>query len=75
MYSLPLFDVEDTERQIRGAVLVKFKLDQLDVNQCDPGDPVFGNTHKCKANSECVHIGAQTFKAGNYYCRCNKGKN
>lgn len=73
IYSLPLFDIDDNERRLRGAVLVKFKLNQLDVNQCDQGDPVFASTHKCNANSECVHIGAQAFKSGNYYCRCNKG--
>ena len=73
IYSLPLFDIDDNERRLRGAVLVKFKLNQLDVNQCDHGDPVFASTHKCNANSECVHIGAQAFKSGNYYCRCNKG--
>ena len=74
IYSLPLFDIDDNERRLRGAVLVKFKLNQLDVNQCDQGDPVFASTHKCNANSECVHIGAQAFKSGNYYCRCNKGR-
>lgn len=84
IYALPLFDYVEQQQQhplqqlkqktvLRGALMVKFRLNQIDVNQCERGDPVFADTHKCKPNSECVHIGAQVFKAGNYYCRCNKG--
>lgn len=70
LYSLPLFD---GKKNLKGAVLIKFKINNLDINQCNQGDPIFYNTHKCLENSECVYSGQPSFKAGNYYCRCNKG--
>jgi hypothetical protein len=69
-FYLPLFN---KEKAMRGAVLVKLKLNKMDINQCPNGDPVFANTHKCKPDSECVFSSLRSFRAGSYYCRCKKG--
>ena len=69
-FHLPLFE---REKRLRGAVLVKLKLNRMDVNQCPDGDPVFAGTHKCKPGAECLFVGARAFRAGNYMCRCARG--
>nr|QVK45730.1 G protein-coupled receptor [Proales similis] len=71
-FSLPLFD---SRGRFRGAVAIKLVLDQMDVNQCDDGDPVFKGTHKCKPNSQCVFMPGTKFKfkSGNYKCKCSLG--
>lgn len=71
-FHLPLFSTLHTSR-MRGAVLVKLRINNLDVNQCSDGDPVFAHTHKCKPDSECVFAPRGQFGAGNYVCKCRKG--
>lgn len=69
-YSLPLIDLK---LNLIGSVSVKFKLGQLDLNQCPTGDPIVANTHKCKANSECVYVSTNKFLFGSYKCKCTNG--
>lgn len=69
-YSLPLID---SKFGILGAVSVKLKLNQLDLNQCPSGDPVVAGSHKCKANSECVFVSTNKFAFGSYRCKCTNG--
>lgn len=70
IYSLPLFD---REKRLKGSALIKLRLNQMDVNQCSNGDPIFAGTNKCKPNSECVFTPMKSFKSGNYQCRCPRG--
>ena len=61
IYSLPLID---ENMKLKGAVSIKLKLTNMDLNQCDNGDPVFAGTHKCKSNSECNYTPFNKFKLG-----------
>jgi len=70
IYSLPLFD---KAKALKGALTLKLKLTKLDINQCENGDPVFANTHKCKPNSNCMFTPTKSFKSGNYKCKCQTG--
>lgn len=70
IYSLPLFD---KDKKLKGAVSIKLKLTNLDINQCESGDGPFANTHKCKANSECIPAPIGKFKLGGYTCKCKSG--
>jgi hypothetical protein len=70
IYSLPLFD---KAKVLKGALTLKLKLTKLDINQCENGDPVFANTHKCKPNSNCLFTPTKSFKSGNYKCKCQTG--
>lgn len=70
IYALPLFDYD---KNLKGSVLIKLKLSNIDINQCSNGDPIFAGSHKCKQNSECVFTPMKSFKSGNYQCRCKKG--
>lgn len=70
IYSLPLFD---EHKKLKGAVSIKLKLTNMNVNQCVDGDPIFANTHKCKENSECVYHPINKFKLGSYSCKCKGG--
>jgi hypothetical protein len=61
LFALPIFD---KDKKIKGSVVVKLKITNMDVNQCVQGDPVFSNTHKCKPNSNCVFNPSNLFKSG-----------
>ena len=66
MFTLPIFD---KDKKIMGAVVVKLNITNMDVNQCEQGDPVFYNTHKCKPNSNCVFSPSNSFKSGNLWSK------
>lgn len=70
IFSLPLFD---KQKQLKGAVSIKLKLNHLNINQCEDGDPIFAGTHKCKPNSECVYKPRDRFQLGSYSCKCKGG--
>ncbi len=69
-YSLPLVGLR---KQFIGSVNVKFRVGQLDLNQCVNGDPIVSNTHKCKQNSECAFNPIGKFQLGSYKCKCTNG--
>jgi hypothetical protein len=68
IHSLPLFN---KEKKSLGAVVLKIKLTNMDINQCSNGDPIFANTNKCKPKSECIFSPSNSFKMGSYKCKCN----
>jgi uncharacterized protein YhhL (DUF1145 family) len=70
IHSLPLFD---GRKRLKGAIALKLKLTKMNINQCENGDPVFSNTHKCKLNSKCIFTPVNQFKSGSYQCECFDG--
>ncbi|RNA23565.1 G-coupled receptor -like protein [Brachionus plicatilis] len=70
LHTLPVFD---REKNFKGSILIKLLVSKLNVNQCPDGDPIFKNTHKCKAYSDCVYTVTNQFSSGNYECHCQKG--
>jgi len=62
IYSLPLFD---KSKKLKGAVSIKLKLTNMNINQCDGGDSIFAGTHKCKTNSDCIFTPKNKFQLGN----------
>ena len=70
IYSLPIIDINNN---LIGAVLLKLKLTKLNLNQCPNGDPIVANSHKCKANSECIYSATKKFQFGSYKCKCTSG--
>jgi len=70
IYSLPLFN---KDKQLKGALVFKFQTNKMDINQCESGDPIFANTHKCKSNSQCIFTPSNQFRSGSYRCKCRTG--
>jgi len=69
IYSLPLFDMN---KKLKGAVSIKLKITNMNINQCDSGDSIFAGTHKCKKNSDCVYTPKNKFTLGKKNLRLKK---
>ncbi len=70
LYSTPLFGIN---YEFKGALVFKLNLSRLDINQCETGDDLFSNTHKCKKNTKCLFNKNHGFRLGGYNCQCFSG--
>ncbi|KAM9769880.1 uncharacterized protein gpr179 [Menidia menidia] len=64
----------DLTPEFRGVIRVDVNIQDIDLDQCMPGDNWFADTHQCnRTTMECVPVPGRGFRLGQYCCRCKQG--